>query len=98
MARHDEPDGENHDGRDDEDRQRGTPHPGRLNIRNNIMAAGYLDFTLAIGKWQLSVQLTVELVLESVEVVVEVVGLISHIGRAGRTDINQQQAIPNFIF
>ena len=62
------------------------------------MAAGYLRFTLPIGKWQLSVQLTVELVLESVEVVVEVVGLISHIGRVGRTDINQQQAIPNFIF
>ena len=68
------------------------------------MAAGNLSFTLATGKWQLSVQLSVKVVeVMFVELVVELLvwmveDLLSHMGRAGRTDINQQQAIPNFIF
>ena len=38
-------------------------------------------------------------VVEVVEVVeVEVEGSTSHMGRAGRIDRSQQQAIPNFIF
>ena len=98
MACCDDPDVEDQDGRDDEDRHSGPPHPGLLNIHITIPGSREVgthstSLTFSKGKWQLCAELKVEL-----EVVELVEGWIIHIGRAGRIDSSQQQAIPNFIF